>query len=455
MPKRKRNSIVRDNIDRISKLPDEILCRILSCLQTKDAVKTSALSKRWEQVWTSIPIVEFSDNLQSINNFDAEFSMFKDYVHNVLFQHGGSAIEKCRLFCNSVNSLAHLYGWICAIVFCSVQELTIRIFGVGFNDMPWSVFTCKTLVFLRIEGRFVLHLPRSFSLPNLKTLILNSVIFVDDASAERFFLGCPFLEKLNIKRCHCDGVQTLNISIPSLKKLSIAFYLSYFDRDDRVKTKINTPNLEYLTIGDEISTDYMFNPLPSLINARIYKKCVYGVLEGIQNVKLLSLSGDIMASLHNILQDHDLPKFQQLSQLELGVGSGKIDWSLLLNFLESAPNLKALAFPEGLVVRSKSRTFRRFYWVPSDNVPECLLFQLKTVKIQNFVGVPSEVCLVKYLLEYSKVLEKMTIHCLDFKARKLVKNLRAAQNEVVNALKTSEACEVEFEIVNEDQDSVF
>ncbi|CAH1415376.1 unnamed protein product [Lactuca virosa] len=47
--------------DRISRLPDELIHKILSCFDIKVAVQTCVLSSRWKLLWTSMPFLNFSN----------------------------------------------------------------------------------------------------------------------------------------------------------------------------------------------------------------------------------------------------------------------------------------------------------------------------------------------------------------------------------------------------------
>ncbi|KAK8465059.1 hypothetical protein PHAVU_010G138000 [Phaseolus vulgaris] len=46
--------------DRLSDMPDCLIHHILSFLETKDAIQTSVLSKRWRYLWVSVPCLNFS-----------------------------------------------------------------------------------------------------------------------------------------------------------------------------------------------------------------------------------------------------------------------------------------------------------------------------------------------------------------------------------------------------------
>jgi len=61
MSKKQRSSIPKEECDRVSSLPDSIICHILSFLPTKDTVATIILSKRWKPLWLSVVTLDFID----------------------------------------------------------------------------------------------------------------------------------------------------------------------------------------------------------------------------------------------------------------------------------------------------------------------------------------------------------------------------------------------------------
>ncbi|CAM8884332.1 unnamed protein product [Rhodiola kirilowii] len=88
------NSRSRDESDRITKLPDEIIGHILSYLPICDALKTSVLSRRWRCSWTkTVPLNLYYDQYveREMNN-----ERFFKLVLRVLASHVGP-VHKCVL----------------------------------------------------------------------------------------------------------------------------------------------------------------------------------------------------------------------------------------------------------------------------------------------------------------------------------------------------------------------
>ncbi|KAJ1383998.1 Leucine-rich repeat domain superfamily [Sesbania bispinosa] len=84
--------------DIISKLPESLISRILSFLPTKDAVRTSVLSKIWIQRWTSITKLDFDDTVfYSPKRKTGGKQFFMNFVNRALLLTKGSSMESFSL----------------------------------------------------------------------------------------------------------------------------------------------------------------------------------------------------------------------------------------------------------------------------------------------------------------------------------------------------------------------
>ncbi|XP_065862297.1 FBD-associated F-box protein At4g10400-like [Euphorbia lathyris] len=437
-------------VDRISKLPDEILAQILSLLPTKEAIATSILSKRWEYLWTSTSNLDFSDHfLTAYQNliFSKQKSLiFKHYVDRAIFYRGRSILQSCQMTFHTKYFSDNIYTWICALITCNIKELRLFDYSLTAQQLPWRLFTCKSLVVLKIYGSFVLDLPTYVCFPSLRVLNLVHVLLVDDASMHKLLSSCPVLEKLIIVIGKNDFVRVLNISIPSLKTLGIYSEV----QDSRIE--INTPCLEYLLHRVVFGNSSSVNLLSSLIRAELFGNVNINLLNAISQVRSLVLKKCFMQQLSIIDLDSTLlPTFNNLKKMKLHV-DGNFDWKLVLKFLKWTPNLQVLAFPIGLVgLTTDGLDFERFDWHWPEFVPECLSSNVKIIEVCNFVGLEEELYFMKYLLECGKVMDKLIIQRFDFSRKpRMMKKMKEMVEgekimfEILNYERGCSSCEVVF-----------
>ncbi|KAG5546423.1 hypothetical protein RHGRI_018562 [Rhododendron griersonianum] len=387
------------SIDRISKLPDSVLCHILSFLPTKYAVGTSILSTRWQYLWTSVAMLDFNDS-ELFNKRDrtngigeAEVDLrFTNFVNTVLLLSDVSCLEKFNLKLESLCYFGIVKAWISNAIKRNVQKLELC-YSARHNfdgqipiHLPHMLFICKTMVDLRLNGNISLKVPASVWLPSLKILEIKEVIYENGDSAHNLIHGCPALEDLHIFMFYFDKQKVLNISVPTLKRL----VLTRLGDDGHLffsehKLTVNTPKLEYLVIADDVAVEFSLENLSSLLDACInVGPCFSGsisssnllkLLRGIANVKFLRFSSANS-------DDYVLPiinPLHNLTYLELQNVSDGWNKDLLNVFLEYSPNLEVLVL-EGSIARQDRP------WSPPPRVPSCLLLNLKEIKCCSCTG---------------------------------------------------------------------
>lgn len=124
-----------DDPDRISQLTDPILHYILSkgSLNMEDVVRTCVLSKRWRDLWASMPRLAFDYGSSRFLSGSVHKEKDVDFAHLVgtlLLLRNASGMQKFRLrWCREgkfhEHIPKHLTSWMKHVVMHNVKELVI------------------------------------------------------------------------------------------------------------------------------------------------------------------------------------------------------------------------------------------------------------------------------------------------------------------------------------------
>ncbi|KAL9145919.1 hypothetical protein ABFS82_13G076400 [Erythranthe guttata] len=385
--------------DRLTDLPDAVLCHILSFLPTKFSVRTSILGQRWRYLWSFLPNLVFDCKEQHTA------------IDRVLLLHKLQKIDTFRLADGIECCGNQIEAWVTFAVDRNVQSL-------DFYCRPYDtallrrIFTCKTLVDLRLDSCGVVPNIGGgvVCLPRLKKLCLINVHYEGDESLPHLLSGCPVLEELEIylfiHSCHCK------ISSPTIKRLVInlrfdgkAFkYLE--NKNNRVE--INTPALVYLRLVDCAVQYLKCGALTVLTEANIdirnnrhpedyvlYSRSVVEFIDKLHNVSCLKLNLSRCVITDTVFSTWKIKSFRNLTKLELIANS-----CFLPKILANADHLEILILYEAVEIIKG--------WTEPQQVPTCLLSHLRTVTLVHFEG-RHMFKIMRYLLRNAKVLEMMEI----------------------------------------------
>ncbi|CAA0808510.1 Putative F-box/LRR-repeat protein [Striga hermonthica] len=207
------------SIDRLSSLPDDVKCHILSFLPTKLSVATSVLEKRWRFVWAHVPCLDFSGGdfrkkgTQTSEDFlleetwleetqdsddlrEEEGTQASDIIHSIILRHNTNRMDTlklCYIKCNEYQ----LDIWIRTAIERSIRNLYLEL---DFDTLSLYLFNCKTIVDLTLRiSRVSISAVDNVSLPSLKKFYVYNLICENDDVLPRFLSGCPSLEELILK----------------------------------------------------------------------------------------------------------------------------------------------------------------------------------------------------------------------------------------------------------------
>ncbi|PNY10245.1 F-box/LRR-repeat protein [Trifolium pratense] len=165
-------------LDRISDLPDPILCNILHSFPTKFAATTSVLSKRWRYLWLSVLALDFDSN---------DFNSCNRLLHSVMY----SIMDNRRAITLPVHSFSFKdpstddYSNYQPVIDKIVDYVSQR----GIQNLvldgclhlrcsmklPVKLFSCRTLKVLKLNNYSgtLISDKVDLDLPSLKTLHLS------------------------------------------------------------------------------------------------------------------------------------------------------------------------------------------------------------------------------------------------------------------------------------------
>ncbi|CAH8269105.1 unnamed protein product [Arabidopsis lyrata] len=438
-------------MDRVSTLPDGVLCHILSFLPTKQAALSSVLSKSWLNLWKLVPNLDIDDSEflhpeEGKGERDEIRQSFVDFVDRVLALQRDSPIKKFSLKSITCVHPDHVNRWISTVLQRGVSDLALFI-DFSFEDiedgynLPNEMFVSRTLVELKIRSeryvdwwrRDVGGRDRGSVLPMLKTLDIDSE-FIYCGEMERFLPSFPVLEKLRMADMEwTESDET--VSSASLKKLSIHGTGCEGFRNPK-SISFDTPSLLSFNYSDLVAEDYPLVNMKALFEARInfivtenqIKRVrapnddsleddegdvilrfgnVVKLMNGIQSVQKLYLTADTLEVLS--LCCESVPLFNNLKTLGITSEEDR-GWQAMPVILRKCPYIEFLLV-EGLLHYVTDKCGDACDCIFREDKGRSLTScPVKKLEIRGFRGTIKEMTMIKHFLVYFPCLKDMNIY---------------------------------------------
>lgn len=423
-------SMDNEKIDYFSRLPNGVMTQIFHFLPMKETIQTCMVSKNLRCLITSIPNLEFKDfvGLQTKEKIRKKVETI-----NKVLEHRDGPIRSCRLLLSSHSYDNHFDWWITLLIGNGIQELDIDFTATKPIALPSFLFSSKTLRVLKLRS-CILKLPSIFTgLSALETLTLRNMSLSEDL-IHALLPQCNLLRNLTIQNCFNIlkfDISDCNITLESLTLENCSFH-----------TAVEAPNIKSLSFHGG-KTNFSVKGGRNMVNAKIFRNdrtlvsreegnsLKDNVLVKLLYVQSLSLTGWAF----KCFAAGDLTEMMQISytkikKLELEVSSRNVkELEGMVCLFRSCPNAEYLILwinednaDESYIGNYEEEEEEEevddvnTYWKGVKNSSQlygCVNHSLLWIKINDFIGLDTEVHLVEFLVANSRWLRTITINPVE------------------------------------------
>ncbi|KAI3753915.1 hypothetical protein L2E82_25980 [Cichorium intybus] len=277
------------------------------------------------------------------------------------------------------------------------------------------------------------------------------ITVVKVALAHAILAGCPVLEELVLSD-NWMNLKNIVISSSTLKSLKINDWEPFpplYDPTSACKIKIDAANLTKFDYTGVLANEFLLNNVSSLVKACIHipsewpKEIACRVIDLLKQQRYVVSLKLSSCTLECLRFADKMPArftvFSNLSHLTLTLKIGNYSFGALMDFLYVCPILQSICLSEG---------FKKCMHLGEKDpvllsIPLCMSNCLKTLTFNKLHAYNSEICVLKYVLKYAHVLEKMDISCSK-SWFPFLKDTSKVRKELETLQKSSTACVIKF-----------
>ncbi|KAM7492306.1 hypothetical protein LguiA_035227 [Lonicera macranthoides] len=274
----------------LNDFPEHLLLHILTFLPTLDAVRSSLLSRKWRNLWSTIPSLNFDYSLFPSSPSDTR-RRFASFVDQTLILRSPSPLLKLKFQFHFAEYFyrSHIDSWIHYAINHNAVELDIDFYidreyhicnidnddgNDNDNDNNSECDYDFNFCFLRNSRvtdlkicRCDLILPHNMSASkfgSIKSVYLDQIYLADEMVVD-LILGCVNLEKMVLDYCY--GMKSLRICSSKLKELSL--WCFHTQNEEEESLEICCPNLRSISIINFQMGKYCIKDSNSLVEAHV------------------------------------------------------------------------------------------------------------------------------------------------------------------------------------------